>query len=320
MFEYADSSFIVDSFRPAYLSITAARWAELLEEGRHRLQDCRGCPRDCHVNRVEGEIGLCQTGRHARVASAGVHHGEEDCLSGSGGSGTIFFGGCSLRCAFCQNWEISQLISGSSCSADRVAAIMLQLQDCGCHNINFVTPSHLVPQIIEAIAEAVPQGLKLPIVYNTSAYDSLESLRLLDGLVDIYMPDFKFWDADTANHLANAPDYPTRARDAIREMHRQVGPLQLLQDGTACRGLLVRHLVMPGQVDQSASIFDWLAREISTDTCLNIMGQYRPEHSVGTGYQLSGEARFVEINRRPRAEEVQQARAAAESAGLWRFA
>jgi putative pyruvate formate lyase activating enzyme len=223
---------------------------------------------------------------------------------------------------FCQNWDISQQRSGKECTADEIADLMLSLQEQGCHNINFVTPEHVAPQMIEAIAAAVPRGLTLPIVYNTSAYDALSSLRLLDGLIDIYMPDFKFWSRDSAKILAKAKDYPDRAREAIFEMHRQVGPLRFDRQGMAVRGLLVRHLIMPGQTEEAAAIFDWLAREVSSDTYINIMDQYSPQFQVGQDTKKIGPnhlPRYSEINRRPRASEMDAAHAAARNAGLWRL-
>jgi putative pyruvate formate lyase activating enzyme len=195
---------------------------------------------------------------------------------------------------------------------------MLELQEQGCHNVNFVTPEHVAPQVVEAIAAAVPRGLRVPIVYNTSAYDALSSLRLLDGLVDIYMPDFKFWSDETALRLARAGDYPERAREAILEMHRQVGPLVFGPDGIARRGVLVRHLVMPGQTSQAAAIFDWLAREVSPDTYVNVMGQYHPAHLVGSA-GANGRVRAADLGRRPSSEEMSAAYGAARRAGLWRF-
>jgi putative pyruvate formate lyase activating enzyme len=256
---------------------------------------------------------VCRTSRHARVASAFPHFGEEDCLRGTRGSGTIFFALCNLGCVFCQNWDISQRDAGVEMDADGLARVMLDLQDQGCHNINLVTPSHVVPQIIEALAAAIERGLRLPVIYNTSAYDTLETLKLLDGLVDIYMPDFKFWSPETARRFANAPDYPQRARDALREMHRQVGPLRFDEDGVARRGVLVRHLVMPGQVEESGQIFTWLARNVSPDTFVNIMGQYRPENDVSVRNGTN------DIGRRPTSGEMRDAYAAARAAGLWRF-
>ncbi len=215
---------------------------------------------------------------------------------------------------FCQNWDISQQQSGRECSGPEIADLMLRLQDNGCHNINFVTPEHVVPQVVEAIADAVPRGLSVPIVYNTSAYDSLESLKLMDGLVDIYMPDFKFFSYEPSRRYLKAKDYPERAREAIREMHRQVGDLRFGPDGLARRGLLVRHLVMPSHAGDARKIFEWLAAEISPDTYVNVMDQYRPTHRVGPG-----EPRYGAINRRVGKDEVAAAFAAAREAGLWRF-
>jgi putative pyruvate formate lyase activating enzyme len=312
-----DPEFILEDFEPVYLQ--AWRRGELsgrVERALRELEDCCACPRNCHVNRLQDEKRVCNTGRHAIVSSAFPHFGEEDCLRGWNGSGTIFFGLCNLRCVFCQNWDISQQKAGRECSANEIADLMLSLQGRGCHNINFVTPEHVAPQLIEAIAAAVPRGLHLPIVYNTSAYDSLASLQLLEGLIDIYMPDFKFWHRESARHYAKARDYPERAREVIREMHRQVGVLKFGPDGLARRGVLVRHLVMPGQSDEAAAIFRWLAEEISPDTYVNVMGQYRPEHLVGPADRAG---KYAAINRTPYAREMQMARAAALQAGLTRL-
>jgi putative pyruvate formate lyase activating enzyme len=297
-------------FTPAYLRLPPDEIERRAAVACEELRDCCACPRDCHVDRTKGELGQCHTGRHAIVSSAFPHFGEEDCLRGSQGSGTIFFSLCNLRCVFCQNWEISQRRSGRELDADGIASLMLGLQAQGCHNINFVTPEHVVPQVIEAIAAAVPRGLRLPIVYNTSAYDSVASLRLLDGLVDIYMPDFKFWKRETARRLCKAKDYPERARDAILEMHRQVGPLELGDDGLARRGVLVRHLVMPGQLDETRAILEWLAREVSPDTYVNVMAQYHPDHEVGK------RPLYDAIDRRPEPGELRAALSAARDAGL----
>jgi putative pyruvate formate lyase activating enzyme len=315
---HLDPAFVLEPFEPAYLRLSAEEIARRVEAGLRELEDCCACPRNCHVNRMAGETKICHTGRHARVASAFPHFGEEDCLRGWAGSGTIFFSLCNLRCVFCQNWDISQRSVGDAMPAERIADLMLDLQRRGCHNINFVTPEHVVPQVLEAIAAAIPRGLRLPIVYNTSGYDSVESLRLLDGIVDIYMPDFKFWRRETAKRLAKAPDYPPCARAAILEMHRQVGPLKFGPDGLARRGVLVRHLVMPGQEEEAAAIFRWLAEEVSPDTFVNIMGQYRPEYEVG-GIARDGSPKYAEINRRPGREELPCATRAAREAGLWRF-
>jgi putative pyruvate formate lyase activating enzyme len=314
-----DERFLVEGFEPAYLRLQRkGGLGERVEAALRELEHCRACPRNCGVNRLRNETRACHTGRYAIVASAFPHFGEEDCLRGWRGSGTIFFGLCNLRCAFCQNWDISQQRSGKESGPGEIAALMLSLQERGCHNINFVTPEHVAPQVVEAIAVAGPAGLRLPIVYNTSAYDALSSLRMLDGLVDIYMPDFKFWEPETSLRLAKARDYPERARAAIVEMHRQVGPLRFGPDGLARRGVLVRHLVMPGQEAEAAAIFDWLAGEVSPDTYVNIMGQYRPDYQVG-GIAANGTRRYTEIERGPYPHEMAGAYDAARRAGLWRF-
>jgi putative pyruvate formate lyase activating enzyme len=315
------ADFIIDpaGFEPAYAVLArSGEMAQRVAAARRELEDCRACPRDCGINRMEGEERVCHTGRLARVSSAFAHFGEEDCLRGTRGSGTIFFSRCNLRCVFCQNWDISQTNSGAEHTAGELAALMLRLQSAGCHNINFVTPEHVAPQVVEAIAEAVPLGLEVPIVYNTSAYDSLSSLRILDGLIDIYMPDFKFWSKETSLRLARSKDYPERARQAIAEMHRQVGELRFGPDGVARRGVLVRHLVMPGLAEESAAILRWLASEVSRDTYVNVMGQYRPEYKVGQPARREG-VQYEEIDRRPLLGEVAHARQAALDAGLWRL-
>ena len=316
--------FLVAEPTPAYLdpavrSTIPDRVAAAMDE----LRCCRACPRDCRIDRLADETKVCNTGRYARVSSAFPHFGEEDCLRGWRGSGTIFFSLCNLRCVFCQNWNISQRTAGREMNAIEIADLMLSLQAQGCHNINFVTPEHVAPQIVEALAVAIDRGLNLPVVYNTSSYDALSSLRLMDGLVDIYMPDFKFWSPQTAMRLAKAKDYPQRAREAIAEMHRQVGALRFTSDGLACRGVLVRHLVMPGHIEESRAIFRWLAEEISPDTFVNIMGQYQPNYEVGkiaaTHRRDAGSVRYVEINRGPLEVELREAYDAARAAGLWRF-
>jgi len=312
-----DARFLVEDYEPAYLALyRSGALPRRVDAALAELRDCCACPRNCHVNRLQDKARVCHTGRYARVASAFAHFGEEDCLRGWHGSGTIFFAACNLRCVFCQNWDISQGTAGEECDAAQIAEHMLALQEQGCHNINFVTPEHVAPQVIEAIAAAVPRGLRLPIVYNTSAYDALASLRLLDGLIDIYMPDFKFWHRDSARRLAKAKDYAEHARAAVVEMHRQVGSLRFGPDGLARRGVLVRHLVMPGQEDEASAIFTWLARTVSPDTYLNIMAQYRPQFQVG---KQDLKHRYRAIDRRPHPQELTAAYTAARAAGLWRF-
>jgi len=302
-------------FTPAYLSTwESGLLAEKVEEALEELRVCRVCPRDCDVDRLADKRAICKTGRWARVASAFPHHGEEDCLRGVRGSGTLFFSHCNLRCVFCQNYDISWEGSGREVAAEELAALMLELQDLGCHNINFVTPEHVVPQVLEALMIAVGKGLRLPLVYNTSGYDSLRSIELLDGVVDIYMPDFKFWDCDTARRLVLAEDYPGRARGAFRAMHRQTGDLVFDEDGIALRGLLVRHLVMPEGLAGTREITRFLARELSPDTFVNLMGQYSPAAQV-----VRKPDQYSEIGRRISHEEYLEAFEIAVEEGLHRF-
>jgi putative pyruvate formate lyase activating enzyme len=317
MHRQPDPRFVIEPFEAAYRSLTGDELERRADTAYLALQDCHFCPRECAKDRLEDELGFCRTGREARVTSAFAHPGEEDVLRGSRGSGTIFFGGCGLGCVFCQNHEISSRSAGEPVSAERLASIMLDLQAAGCHNINLVTPSHVVPQILAGVAVAARKGLELPLVYNSGGYDTVATLRFLDGIVDIYMPDFKFWAPETARRLAGAADYPDRARDALREMHRQVGVLKLSPDGLARRGLLVRHLVMPGLVAETSAILHWISHELSPDTYVNVMAQYRPDHRVGQA-DRQGQA-FDEIDRPPTRQEVREAVLAAQDAGLQRL-
>jgi putative pyruvate formate lyase activating enzyme len=306
-----------EGLAPCYAAPGCLAEIERRAEAAHAaLSDCHLCPRRCGVDRLSGQLGVCETGSHAIVASAFPHLGEENCLRGSRGSGTIFFGQCSLRCVFCQNADISQAHRGAELDAPALAALMLALQERGCHNINLVTPSHVVPRILGALALAIPLGLRLPLVYNTSAYDAVTTLRLLEGVVDIYLPDLKFFESATASRLA--PDYPEHARAAIAEMQRQVGVLRLRRDGLAERGVLVRHLVLPGQGAESARALVWLADGISPDTYVNIMAQYHPAHRVGERAGRDG-IRYREMARRPTLIELEAVHRAARQAGLWRI-
>ena len=296
---------------PSYLKLYRnGELSDRLEKAINMMEACHLCPRACGVNRLEGETGYCRTGRKARVASFNAHFGEEGPLVGRDGSGTIFLSSCNLLCSFCQNYDISHLAEGTEVEPGQVAAMMLHLAERGCHNINFVTPSHVVPQIIEALVLAIEQGLEVPLVYNSGGYDDKETLQLLDGIFDIYMPDFKFWDGKWAERFCNAPDYREIAMDAIREMYRQVGDLVMDNGGIAVKGLLVRHLVMPKQVAGTGKIMEFLAKEISPDTYINVMDQYRPCGSAD-------QDEF--INRRLTSQEYRNAVDAATKAGLTRL-
>jgi len=296
---------------PCYLALTTAELRRRAEAAQELLGDrCQVCPRECSVDRRRDEHGLCGIGRRAVVSSAFPHVGEEDCLRGWQGSGTIFFSGCNMRCVFCQNNDISWRVHGRETSAKELASIMLDLQQLGCHNVNWVTPEHVVPQILEALPHAVEGGLRVPIVYNTGAYDSLDSLRLLDGIVDVYMPDLKLWSRGPSRRYLQRREYPNVARDAVREMHRQVGPLQFDAQGMALRGLLVRHLVMPGMIEETRAILRFLAEEIGPGTYVNVMAQYHPAGRVGDA------GRYAEIDRPITRDEHAEAVALAGELGL----
>jgi putative pyruvate formate lyase activating enzyme len=299
-------------FEAAYLPL--ARNGELASRVRaaqQHLEDCDLCARYCHVNRLEGVTGaVCRTGERAVVHSYGPHHGEEDPLRGWRGSGTIFFSWCNLRCVFCQNWEISHKGMGREVEPEELAGMMLELQAQGCHNINLVSPSHVVAQIVAAVAIAAHEGLRLPLVYNTGGYDSLEALRLLDGVVDIYMPDMKYGDSRLARKYSKVRDYVERNQDAVREMHRQVGDLVIDGRGIARRGLLVRHLVLPHNIAGTEQVLDFLAHEISTNTYLNLMDQYRPCYRADE---------YAELDRMISVSEYEAALAAAARLGLYRL-
>jgi putative pyruvate formate lyase activating enzyme len=278
------------AFTPSYI--------HLFEKGElsHRirllkgfLQECRLCPRECKVNRLNGEIGYCKAGSELMVSSTFPHLGEEPPLVGYHGSGTIFLTHCNLRCIFCQNYDISHLGTGERITSSDLARVMLRLQEMGCHNINFVTPTQYAPQILSSFPEAIEKGLRLPIVYNCSGYESLEVIRLLEGMVDIYMPDVKYLDEKHSKRFSNAPDYPEVVKQVLKEMHRQVGDLTMDSKGIAERGLLIRHLVMPNGVASSEAVLKFIAEEISVHSYVNVMDQYRPEYRANE---------YPEINRR----------------------
>jgi putative pyruvate formate lyase activating enzyme len=296
---------------PAYLILLSS--GELQERVRiayERLSSCTLCAWECKVDRRAGKMGICRTGETARVSSYGAHMGEEDPLRGRGGSGTIFFSRCNLHCQFCQNHDISQTDAGQLTQPEEIAAMMLELQAAGCHNINLVSPSHVVPQIMAALLLAAQAGLHLPLVYNTGGYDSLQTLALLDGVVDIYMPDMKYASPQIARHYSKIPDYPQVNQAGVREMYRQVGDLQIDGSGIAQRGLLVRHLILPNNLAGTQEVVRFLAQEISPDTYLNLMDQYRPAFNA---------RQFPKLNRRISSSEYKAAVTMAAEAGLHRL-
>jgi len=274
------------------------------------LEHCTLCPWNCGIKRMNDEKGQCQTGAQARVYSYMVHHGEEKPLRGSRGSGTIFFSGCNLHCQYCQNYDISQDTYGLLVSVERLAGMMMELQARGCHNINLVSPTHVVPQILEALVIAAKEGLRLPLVYNTGGYDNVETLRLLDGIVDIYMPDMKYAEADIALRYSGVKDYPKFNQAAVKEMHRQVGDLETNENGIAERGLLIRHLVLPGQLAGTKEIMLFISGKISQNSYVNLMDQYRPDYHARD---------FPKLNRKVTKGEFNQAVAWAMETGLDRL-
>ena len=281
-----------------------------IQKARSLLENCSVCPRRCYVNRIRGEMGKCRIADEAMISSYGPHFGEETPLVGRHGSGTIFFTNCNLRCLFCQNYNISQLGEGEEVTKERLAHMMFSLQSQECHNINLVSPTHVVPQILEALEIAIELGLQIPLVYNSGGYDSVETLKLLDGIVDIYMPDMKYSDENIAKELSGIENYPEINRAAVREMHRQVGDLQLDKEGIAQQGLLIRHLVLPNSLAGTKDVVNFLAREISRYTYVNIMDQYHPCYKA---FQIPNLARRIST------VEFQEAIELAHEAGLNRL-
>ncbi len=297
-------------FQPAYQKLHAkGELAHRAAQAAERLHDCDLCARYCRIDRAE-TLGACHTGMKAMVSSYGPHHGEEDPLRGTGGSGTIFFSWCNLRCQYCQNYTISQQPSGREVDSLELAEMMLSLQAAGCHNINFVSPSHVVAQILEGLLVAAEAGLQLPLVYNTGGFDSREALELLDGVIDIYMPDMKYADRDIARRHSKIGNYSAINQAAVLEMHRQVGDLALDERGIALRGLLVRHLVLPGDLAGTEQVIRFLAEEISRDTYLNLMDQYRPAFKA---------QKYPPLDRPLRRDEYAEAVAIAKRHGLRRL-
>jgi putative pyruvate formate lyase activating enzyme len=267
---------------PSYLALSeSGELGERINQAYALLGSCTICPRNCRINRLNDERGFCRTGLLPVIASFGPHFGEEKPLVGSHGSGTIFIAHCNLACEYCQNYDISQYGTGETVSCETLAGMMMDLQRKGCHNINLVTPSHIVPQILTSLGSAARQGLRIPIVYNSGGYDAVDTLRLLDGIVDIYMPDAKYGREDIARLLSHAPDYVITLKSALKEMHRQVGDL-VIENGMAVRGMIIRHLVLPENLAGSDTILPWIAGEISRDSYVNIMDQYHPSwHTSG---------------------------------------
>jgi putative pyruvate formate lyase activating enzyme len=303
---------MIRDLEPAYLRLLAS--GELDERARaasRHLERCDLCARRCGVDRTTSIRGAaCRTGERARVDGVFAHFGEEACLTGRSGSGTIFFSWCNLRCVYCQNWQISRGGEGRDVGPEELAGAMLGLQRAGCHNVNLVSPSHVVAQVLAAVAIAARRGLRLPLVYNTGGHDSPEALALLDGVVDVYMPDVKYADSEVARRYSRVRDYVAVNRAAVREMHRQVGDLVVDEDGVARRGLLVRHLVLPNGLAGTEEVLRFLAEEISRDTHVNLMGQYRPCFRASEHEALAS---------RPTGAELREAREAARRAGLRRL-
>ncbi|MEW6116127.1 MAG: radical SAM protein [Nitrospirota bacterium] len=297
-------------FTAAYLKLSRAELWQRVNSAEGLLKRCTLCPRACGIDRTSGEVGFCRTGDRPLVASWGAHFGEERPIVGRFGSGTIFFSNCNLGCIFCQNWDISQSCEGSEMPFERLAGIMIELQKAGCHNINLVTPTHQMPLILRSLAIAVDTGLTVPVVYNCGGYEPLESLSILDGIIDIYMPDFKYADPAAALKYSKAKDYPQVAKAAIKEMHRQVGDLVIDERGIALRGLLVRHLVLPDGIAGTKEVVRFIAEEISKNTYINIMDQYFPYYKARD---------YPPLDRRITKKEYDEAIQMALDAGLTRI-
>jgi len=273
------------------------------------LKSCTLCPRQCRVNRLKGETGYCRAGKELTVSSVFPHYGEEPPLVGRHGSGTIFLTHCNLRCIFCQNYEISHFGGGERVPAEQMARCMVRLQEIGCHNINFVTPTHYVPQIMAALPHAIESGLRLPLVYNCGGYESLEVIRLLDGLIDIYMPDVKFSSSEVARRCCSAPDYPEVVKSVLKEMHRQVGDLKMDSRGIAERGLLIRHLVLPRSLAGTEQAMRFIVQELSRHSYVNVMAQYRPVYQA---------VEFPDLDQPITMEEFREALEIARKCGVYR--
>lgn len=279
----------------------------LAEEAFKLLESCSICPRQCKVNRLKNEKGFCRTGLKAKVCSFMPHHGEEPPISGERGSGTVFFSYCNLGCAYCQNYKFSQMDEGREVDPQELAGFMLELQEMGCHNINLVTPTHVMPQILKALSIAIPKGLNLPLIYNTSGYELASILKLLDGIIDIYLPDMRYADAEMATKYSSAPDYPRHNQEALKEMHRQVGIAEFDGEGIIKSGLIIRHLVLPNNIAGTEKVMEFIARELSGDSYISLMSQYLPCYKA---------EELPEISRRITSDEYQAAKASMEKYGL----
>jgi len=301
----------MEDFKPGYLKLYQTKELfKRIEILNQALSSCELCPRRCKVNRLKDEKGICQTGKLAYISSFGPHFGEEAPLVGRNGSGTIFFTHCNLGCIFCQNYDISHLGEGYPETDEELAEAMLRLKRMGCHNINFVTPTHVIAQILRALPLAIEKGLDLPLVYNTGGYDLVSTLELLEGVFDIYMPDFKYSDSEVAKRFSNAPDYPEIVKSALKEMHRQTGDLITDNKGIAQRGLIIRHLVLPENLAGTEEVMRFISSELSKDSYVNVMDQYHPAYKANE---------FLPLDRRITSEEYNSAIKTTKKYGLWRI-
>jgi putative pyruvate formate lyase activating enzyme len=294
---------------PSYLdSCQNGKLQKIIEQGFKLLESCCICPRKCGVNRLKDEKGFCKTGIKPRICSYMPHHGEEPPISGTQGSGTIFFSYCNMACVYCQNYEFSQSGQGREVDSEELAKSMLELQKIGCHNINLVTPTHVMPQILKALESAINKGLKIPLVYNTGGYELAEIIKLLDGIVDIYLPDMRYGDGNTAVRYSSAPDYPKYNWEAVKEMHKQVGVAEIDDKGIIKKGIIIRHLVLPNNISGTDKIMKFISEEISKDTYISLMSQYCPYYKA---------SQFKEISRRITSQEYEEAKQLMNKHGLY---
>jgi len=294
---------------PAYLDVfNSGKLEGLIEQAFIMLESCIICPRQCKVNRLKNELGICKTGLKAKLCSYMSHHGEEPPISGQRGSGTIFFSHCNMSCVYCQNYEFSQVGEGREVDPEELAGFMLELQGIGCHNINLVTPTHVMPQILKALHIAILKGLRIPLVYNTGGYELPEAIKLLEGVVDIYLADMRYADSEMSVKYSNAPEYPRYNQASVKEMHRQVGIADMDDQGIIKKGLIVRHLVMPNNVSGTAKIMKFIAQELSLEIYISLMSQYTPYYKA---------QEFTDISRRATLEEYKEAEEVMHRYGLY---